>query len=214
MTLGDFQILIQAQIVGDGRTRTPQELDLATGWALDVLAAKAAEASGPRMLYEFLLDLEAGKSTYRLPKEVRVVKEIFNVPAQEGYSKISYPAQFFTDMDAAYSPAADRSDPQWWQTHRDIHLKPEPSSTERNGLKIAAYARPPIPRDPNVEVAIPMEAERWVIIKAATMLLPPPAAEIIQPLVAQLTIASQDLEGWLWQHHAGIPPAPMEDGVF
>ncbi len=214
MTLGELQYFVAAQLANGGRTWTPAEIDNAVLWALDVLASKAAEASGPRMLYEFFLDTEVEKKQYRLPLEVRVVKEVFDVDGLEPYSRIPYSAQNFLDNPAVFAPAAPRDDKAFWQAHRDLFIHPTPVKAIKNGLKIAAYARPPLPRMPEEDVAIPLEAERWVIAKAAAMILPPPSQNVVETLAAQMTLAASDLEMWLWNHHAGVPPGPMEDGVF
>jgi len=195
-------------------THTPPEIVAALGWALDALSTEAAKASGPRMLYEFRMDIILDQGEYPLPDEIRTIKEVWHdgFSPPQGYSRIPYTGQSFLETDAVYAPAATQAGYGYWQTHRKIHLRPLPSKTESAKLRIAAYARPPIPRHMDDEVAIPFEAERWVIAKAASLLLPPPEAGVAQALMLQLESAHGDLEMWLWRHSAGVPPAPLEDG--
>ena len=214
MILGEFITLVKAQ--AGGSAHSPQEVKLAIGWALDALAAKAGDAAGPRMLYEFRLDLVANEGAYPLHKEVRTVKEVWNdtTTPPTGYSRIPYTAQSLIDDTAFYAPSVGAGDCGWWQVHRTIHIRPRPSSNAAAKLRVAAYARPPIPRLIEEELGIPWEAERWVIAKAAALLLPPPDRGSVESIAAQLTMLEADMEAWFWQHSASVPPAPLEDGVL
>jgi hypothetical protein len=214
MMLAELVSFVRAQ-AGRG-DHTPQEIAAAVSWALDALAGEAAKAAGPRMLFEFKLDILVDVNTYPLPDEIRTIKEVWHdgFDPPQGYTRIPYTGQSFLETAAAYAPAATSSGYAWWQTHRTLHIRPTPAESQTAMLRVAAYARPPLPRRMEDEVAIPWEAERWVIAKAASLILPPPPRETLEAILLQLTATSQDLEQWLWKHSASVPPAPLEDGLL
>ena len=214
MTLGELLHLVRAQ--SGGESHSPQEVTAAVGWALDALATEAAKAAGPRMLYEYKMDVIRGETKYQLPDGVRTIKEVWHdgFDPPQGYSRIPYPAQGFIESTAAYGPAATSGGYVHWQVHRTIHIRPSPSESQAGKLRIGAYGRPPLPKGQAMEVAIPWEAERWVIAKAAMLMLPPPPKEMYEAIALQYQAINDDLEMWLWRASAGVPPAATEDGVL
>ena len=99
----------------------------------------------------------------------------------------------------------------WWQTNRLIHIRPTPSTGLAAKLRVAGYGRPPVPKRTDEEMPVPFEAEPWFFVKTATRLIPP--AQGVEALVTALEDVEKDLDMWLWQHSASVPPGPIEDGV-
>jgi len=194
-------------------THPDQNVKLAMGWTLDALAGKAASAGGPRMLYEWKLDFSTDTKTYRLPEEIRVVKEIWNddMSPPAGYTRIPYPAQSQGDLSQFHSHSASVGRRVWWQTNRIVHIRPTPSATNAAKLRVAGYGRIPVPLHTDHELPLPPEAEPWFFVKTATRLVPP--VQGIEGLVAALQDVEEDLELWLWEHSASVPPGPIESGV-
>jgi hypothetical protein len=216
MNVGEMTILVRNQAGADYAVYSEAEVRMAIGWALDSLAGLAAEVAGPRMLYEYRADKLLDQGEYRLPVEIRTVKDVINdaFDPPQFYQRIPYSGQSLVETDAFYAPAASIGAYVWWQAHRTLHMRPVPSESEAAKIRIAAYARPPLPRRQEEDLPIPVEAERWIIAKAAALLVPPPSRERLDVLAAQLELAAADLEKWLWQYSASIPPAPLPDGVL
>lgn len=213
MKLGEAVIMVREVAGVNIATHSDQKIKMAMGWALDTLAAKAAEASGPRLLYEWLLDISADTKTYRLPDEVRVVKEIWNDDhtPPSGYTRIPYPAQSQVELPQFAAHSAPIGRRVWWQTNRIIHIRPRPSAGLPAKLRVAGYGRPSIPTLADMDMPVPFEAEPWFFVKSATRLIPP--AQGVEALVTALQDVEEDLERWLWQHSASVPPGPIEGGV-
>lgn len=213
MTLGEMLILVNVQAGGQA---SAQENKLALGWALDAFAAKAAEAAGPRGRYSFLMDLVKDQSAYPLPEAVRTVAMVVNdsVDPPVPYSLISRHAEAFIQSRVPMSQYGGSGSMGYWIDHRTLYILPKPNTTEPGKLRVIAYGRAPIPRLEEETIAIPFEAERWVIAKAAALRIPPPSADALKSLGSQLAMAEVDLREWLWNHSADVPPGPMEDGLL
>ena len=213
MTLGEA-VKIVRETAGTSIAQHPdQNVKMAMGWALNAFALKAAEASGPRGLYEWPFDIRADESKYRLPYEIVVVKEVWNdsFTPPRGYSRIPYPAQSQIESVMFASHSASTGRYAWWQVNRDIHIKPTPSTAEPGKLRVAGYGRPPLPKQTDEEFPLALEAEPWFFVKSAMRLVPP--VQGLEALASALQDVEEDLDSWLWNWSASVPPGPIEDGV-
>jgi hypothetical protein len=221
MTTGEFLALVRDQASGDVDTNvpwSPGHILMAARWAMRVLAVEAGKASGPHMLYETRMDLKADQEAYQLPDEMVTVKAVAYRQEPEDkprfFTRIPFAGQEFATSAKSVSPSMAVGAYVYWQTHRHVHLSPRPSNTEAKKLEVWGYMCPPIPDDDAQEILVPWEAERWLIAKTASVLIPPPDRRVAQALIAQLQALTVDLKDWLRKASADVPPSVIMDGLF
>lgn len=213
MTLDDARTIV---IRHYGESVDRAFLDLAIQEAHRNAIAEAAMHGSLRLIRETAMDLIKDKVDYQLRPEIYSVigVERRDITPPTRLTPISFPQSGQVREGAFNVPGHGGGFNSYWVTHRTLHLDCASSATAKDALIIFAYVVPKLPSGEHndTELPIPDEMILYVLARAALLVSPPPAGNLLNALGTQMQMLHRTYNDWLLDAVKDLPPSLLHSG--